>query len=71
SSWRPPPVFDVLARAGGVAREEMYRVFNMGVGMLVVVAPADADGLVSRLRDRGEEAWIVGEVVRGSGVELV
>ncbi|MYK68645.1 MAG: phosphoribosylformylglycinamidine cyclo-ligase, partial [Gammaproteobacteria bacterium] len=52
-------------------REEMYRVFNMGVGMLVVVAPADADGLVSRLRDRGEEAWIVGEVVRGSGVELV
>lgn len=70
SSWRPPPVFGVLARAGGVAREEMYRVFNMGVGMLVVVAPAEADGLVSRLRDRGEEAWIVGEVVAGSGVEM-
>ncbi len=71
ASWQPPPVFAVLARAGGVAREEMYRVFNMGVGMLVVVAPAEADGLVSRLRDRGEEAWIAGEVFRGSGVELV
>ncbi|MDE0473225.1 MAG: phosphoribosylformylglycinamidine cyclo-ligase, partial [Gammaproteobacteria bacterium] len=71
SSWRPPSVFEVLARAGGVAREEMYRVFNMGVGMLAVVAPVEADGLVSRLRDRGEGAWIVGEVVRGSGVELV
>ena len=70
SSWRPPAVFGVLARAGGVARGEMYRVFNMGVGMLAVVAPGEADGLVSRLRDRGEEAWVAGEVVAGSGVEL-
>ena len=70
ASWRPPAVFGVLAQAGGVAREEMYRVFNMGVGMLVVAASAEADGLVSRLRTRGEEAWIAGEVVVGSGVEL-
>ena len=70
ASWRPPAVFDVLAGAGGVAREEMYRVFNMGVGMLVAVAPGEADGLVSRLRVRGEEAWVAGEVVAGSGVEM-
>lgn len=70
ASWQPPVVFGVLARAGGVALAEMYRVFNMGVGMLVVVAPGDADGLVSRLRARGEEAWVAGEVVVGSGVEL-
>ncbi len=70
ASWQPPAVFGVLARAGGVAREEMYRVFNMGVGMLVVVAPEEADGLVSRQRTRGEEAWVAGEVVSGSGVEL-
>ena len=69
-SWNPPGVFGVLARAGGVSRPEMYRVFNMGVGMLVVVAPAEADGLVSRLRARGEEAWVAGEVVAGSGVEM-
>ena len=70
ASWRPPAVFGVLARAGGVAREEMYRVFNMGVGMLVVVAPGEADGVLSRLRARGEEAWVAGEVVEGSGVEM-
>lgn len=70
ASWRPPSVFTVLAQSGGVEREEMYRVFNMGVGMLVVVAPEEADGLVSRLRTWGEEAWIAGEVVPGSGVEL-
>lgn len=70
ASWQPPAVFGVLGRAGGVAREEMYRVFNMGVGMLVVAAPGEADGLVSRLRARGEEAWVAGEVVAGSGVEM-
>ena len=71
ASWRPPGVFTVLERAGRVERQEMYRVFNMGVGMLVAVASEEADGLVSRLRGRGEEAWVAGEVVRGSGVELV
>ena len=70
ASWRPPPVFAVLAHAGGVERAEMYRVFNMGVGMLVVVAPGEADGFVSRLRSRGEDAWVAGEVVAGSGVEM-
>ena len=70
ASWQPPGVFAVLAQAGGVEREEMYRVFNMGVGMLVAVAPEEADGMVSRLRARGEEAWIAGEIVPGSGVEL-
>ncbi len=70
ASWRPPAVFRVLERAGGVAREEMYRVFNMGVGMLAVTAPEEADGLVSRLQGRGQEAWVAGEVVAGAGVEL-
>ncbi len=69
-SWRPPALFGVLERAGRVARAEMYRVFNMGVGMVVVIAPGEADGFVSRMRERGEEAWIAGEVVVGSGVEM-
>ena len=70
-SWSPPGVFAVLERAGKVERAEMYRVFNMGVGMLVAVAADEADGLVARLEARGEKAWVAGEVVRGSGVELV
>jgi phosphoribosylformylglycinamidine cyclo-ligase len=68
ASWTPPPVFRVLARAGGVARDEMYRVFNMGVGMVVVAAPARAEEVLSRLGDAGEEPWVLGRVSRGEGV---
>ncbi len=70
SSWTPPDVFTVLEEAGGVGKGEMFRVFNMGVGMLVIVGRDDADEIVSRLQARGEDAWIVGEVVDGAGVEL-
>lgn len=68
SSWMPPRLFQVLARAGGVEREEMDRVFNMGVGIVVVTAPEEADGAVRALRAAGEEAWVMGEIERGDGV---
>ena len=66
-SWTVPNVFRRLAVGGGVAMEEMYRVFNMGVGMILVVSP-DLEGKV--LRELGDVAWRIGEVVGGSGVEL-
>jgi phosphoribosylformylglycinamidine cyclo-ligase len=68
SSWTPAPVFRVLGRAGGVERDEMYRVFNMGVGMIAVVAADRADEVMARLADAGEAAWVLGRVVRGTGV---
>jgi phosphoribosylformylglycinamidine cyclo-ligase len=68
TTWRVPPVFEMLRRAGGVDRDEMYRVFNMGVGMVAVVAADRADGVVGDLRARGEEAWILGSVEAGEGV---
>ncbi|HEV2146384.1 MAG TPA: phosphoribosylformylglycinamidine cyclo-ligase [Longimicrobiaceae bacterium] len=65
ASWEVPNVFRVLQREGGVEREEMFRAFNMGVGM-VAVAPADrADALVRELNGAGESAWIAGEIVPG------
>ena len=64
-SWRPPPVFGVLAAAGGVTRDEMERVFNMGVGMVAVVAAEAADQAVGLLTGRGVPAWLAGEVTRG------
>ncbi|MBW3535995.1 MAG: phosphoribosylformylglycinamidine cyclo-ligase [Gemmatimonadetes bacterium] len=67
-SWEPPGLFRALQEAGGVARGEMDRVFNMGVGMIVVVPADDADALVDDLRGRGEPAWRLGEVVEGAGV---
>ncbi len=69
-SWDVPPLFETLAELGEVEEGEMFRVFNMGVGMLATVRPDQADALVGRLQDRGESAWIAGEVVEGAGVRL-
>lgn len=67
-SWTPPALFQVLARGGRVEQGEMDRVFNMGVGMIAVVAPDAADRIVGGLSAAGERAWVLGEVERGSGV---
>ncbi len=64
-SWEVPPLFRVLQREGGVERAEMFRAFNMGVGMVAVVAPDDADAFAGALNAAGETAWIAGEIVPG------
>jgi phosphoribosylformylglycinamidine cyclo-ligase len=71
TSWTVPPLFRVLQREGGVEDGEMFRAFNMGVGMVVVVAAEDADAAVRDLRGAGEEAWIAGEIVSGSGTVVL
>jgi phosphoribosylformylglycinamidine cyclo-ligase len=67
TSWELPNLFRVLGREGRVEQEEMFRSFNMGVGMIAIVAPADADGVLDALREGGEDPWIVGSVVAGQG----
>jgi phosphoribosylformylglycinamidine cyclo-ligase len=67
ASWRPPAVFGLLADRGGVPSAEMERVFNMGVGMAAVVGRADTDRALGILADRGVPAWVLGEIVPGSG----
>lgn len=70
-TWRPPPVFGMLAGRGGVNEPEMERVFNMGVGMAAVVAAADADRALRLLADRGVTAWQLGQVTpNGRSVQL-
>jgi phosphoribosylformylglycinamidine cyclo-ligase len=66
-TWTPPAIFGVLAAAGQVAREEMERVFNMGVGMTAVVAPDATSAALDLLAARGVPAWVLGEVIPGSG----
>jgi phosphoribosylformylglycinamidine cyclo-ligase len=61
-SWTVPPLFTWLQQAGGVSKAEMFRTFNMGVGLVLVCAPADVDAVVGDLRSRGEHAWLLGEV---------
>jgi len=68
SSWEVPTLFRVLGEAGEVGEAEMDRVFNMGIGMVVVVSPTDADAVVEDLGVAGERAWILGRVEEGAGV---
>ena len=66
-SWVMPPIFQLLASNGGVPESELYQVFNMGIGMTLVVAPEKADAALKFIRARGQAAWIIGEIVRGAG----
>ena len=63
-----PPIFSWLQGQGGVADAEMHRVFNCGIGRVVVVAEADADAALERLRGLGEAAFRLGRIeVRSAG----
>ncbi|NGP51901.1 phosphoribosylformylglycinamidine cyclo-ligase [Thioalkalivibrio sp. XN8] len=65
ASWRRPAVFDWLQAEGGIADAEMYRTFNCGLGMAVVVPAAQADRAVELLAAEGEQAWVAGRIERG------
>ncbi|MCI0687485.1 MAG: phosphoribosylformylglycinamidine cyclo-ligase [Sporichthyaceae bacterium] len=67
SAWTPQPIFDLIGELGGVARDELERTFNMGVGMVAVVAASDADQALRLLTARTAPAWVIGSVLPGSG----
>jgi len=66
-SWEIPNVFQQLERAGGVERLEMFRTFNMGVGMIVLVPDAAVDATIAAARAAGVRAWRAGSVRSGTG----
>jgi phosphoribosylformylglycinamidine cyclo-ligase len=66
-AWETPPVFRLLAAQGRVPEKELYQVFNMGIGMTMIVAAGQADAALRFVRARRQAAWIIGEIVRGSG----
>lgn len=57
------PIFDLLAKVGGIGERDMFNTFNMGVGMSIVVAPEDADKALSVLKESGEEPYVIGKIV--------
>ncbi|MCA9592484.1 MAG: phosphoribosylformylglycinamidine cyclo-ligase [Myxococcales bacterium] len=59
----PPPIFGVIARGGPVAPDEMRRTFNMGIGLIAIVASEHAEAACRALGDAGEQAWVCGSVV--------
>ena len=61
-SWERPAVFSWLQETGGIAEDEMRRAFNCGIGMVLAVAPEDAEQVIAELQDVGEPAQIIGEL---------
>ena len=66
-SWDIPNLFRQLANAGAVARDEMFRAFNMGVGMVVITADRNCETIIRSAQSNGVGAWRLGRVIRGSG----
>ena len=67
-AWEVPRLFQFLQLGGGVDETEMFRVFNMGIGMMAVAPPAAVDGLRQAAEEEGVPTWVIGEVVNGEGV---
>lgn len=61
---RVPPIFDLIAKTGGVSERDMFNTFNMGVGMCAVVAAADADESMRVLSENGTDAYVLGRIVK-------
>ncbi|MDA8277625.1 MAG: phosphoribosylformylglycinamidine cyclo-ligase [Actinomycetota bacterium] len=67
SSWTVPPIFGYLQELGGVEKGEMFRVFNMGIGMVVVVDPSEKLAVIDKLKYSGHKAYDIGSIVKGDG----
>ncbi|HJC53632.1 MAG TPA: phosphoribosylformylglycinamidine cyclo-ligase [Candidatus Gemmiger stercoravium] len=68
---RTPALFDLLARVGGIPEHDMFNTFNMGVGMVLTVGAEEADKAIEILKAHGEDAYRLGVIAQGDGVELV
>ena len=67
---RTPELFRLMAEVGNVPERDMFNTFNMGVGMVLVVAREDADKAIEILKAKGEDAYVLGEITAEEGVEL-
>ncbi|HMJ18894.1 MAG TPA: phosphoribosylformylglycinamidine cyclo-ligase [Gemmatimonadaceae bacterium] len=71
ASWQTPNVFGVLMEAGAVEPAEMYRTFNMGVGMVVICEPSDVEAVLSAATGAGVAGWILGSLKPGTGAVIL
>jgi phosphoribosylformylglycinamidine cyclo-ligase len=71
-AWPVPEIFKRIQAAGNIIDKEMYHTLNMGVGMVLVVKPGTADGIIKHMAKFGLRSWVIGEIVKGNGtVEVV
>jgi phosphoribosylformylglycinamidine cyclo-ligase len=71
SAWEVPPVFRTLCEAARLPEDERYRTFNMGIGMVLMLRPGDADRAVAHFRRSGVPAAAIGEIRKGRGEPFV
>ncbi len=72
NAWEVPEIFNLLQKQGNVDAAEMFRVFNMGVGYTLIVRPSFTDSVLKQLTKQGEQAFVLGEIIKGQGeVQLV
>jgi phosphoribosylformylglycinamidine cyclo-ligase len=67
-TWDMPPIFELIRAKGGVPDDELYQVFNMGIGMVIIVAADQADEVARYIRGQQHQAWLIGQVAKGRGV---
>ncbi|MDI6603781.1 MAG: phosphoribosylformylglycinamidine cyclo-ligase [Thermoanaerobacteraceae bacterium] len=65
-SWEIPEIFKFLQKMGDIEDTEMYRTFNMGIGMVLVLAPEDAQEAIDRFKKAGDTSYIIGEITKGN-----
>jgi phosphoribosylformylglycinamidine cyclo-ligase len=68
-AWPVPPIFEVMSRLGQVDREEMYRVFNMGIGLILVVPSDSVSAVIAAATALGDRGWQIGEMASSTGQE--
>ncbi len=68
-SWNIPPIFKYIQKMGGIDSDEMFRTFNMGIGMVIIVAGKDSQEIIDRLGSLGQEAFVMGSVTHRTGNE--
>ena len=66
-SWEMLPIFRIIEAKGGVPEDELYQVFNMGIGMTIITSAGQSAAVLKFARSRGHDAWLIGEVVKGRG----
>ena len=67
-TWEMPPIFGLLQAKGGVPEHEMYQVFNMGIGMVMLIAADQAEAVLRFVGKKGHAAWRIGHVAEGRGI---
>ncbi len=71
NSWEKPAIFEMLREGGNIPEEEMYRTFNYGIGMVIVVPETEVDDIIGRLSGLNEKAYLIGEIVQASEPSVV